>query len=190
MDTVIALFAGVVIFSLVFAYGTEPDAGPGLIFETLPVLFAQTGPWVSVPFFLLLTFAALTSTISGLEVVTSYFIDRHGWKRMKATVMIGAAIWAVGLICAVDSLKVPFRGTDQSFFDIFDFVTTNYMLPVGGLLTCIFVAWVVKDRVRAEEFGSSGPIYKTTVFLLKYLTPIAVLVVLLHGLELLPFVDY
>ena len=190
LDPVIALLAGIVIFSLVFAYGTEPDAGPGLIFETLPVLFAQAGPMVSVPFFVLLTFAALTSTISGLEVVTSYFIDRRGWRRVPATITLGACIWAVGIICAIDAIKVPFRGSEQSFFDIFDFVTTNYMLPAGGLLTCLFVAWAVKDKVRAEEFGSSGGLYKTTITLLKFVTPIAVLIVLLHGLELLPFLDY
>ena len=190
LDTVIALLAGIVIFSLVFAYGLKPDAGPGLIFETLPVLFAQTGPWVSVPFFVLLTFAALTSTVSVLEVVISYFVDRRGWNRVTASITLGAVIWAVGLLSAIDKIKIPFRGSDQGFFDVFDFVSTNYMLPVGGFLTCLFIAWVVKDKVRAEEFGSSGAIYRTTVAVLKFFTPIAVLVVLLHGLKLLPFMDY
>jgi len=190
MDTVIALLAGVVIFSLVFAYGVEPNAGPGLIFKTLPVLFAQAGPWVSVPFFVLLTFAALTSTISLLEVVISYFVDRRGWKRITATITLGGAIWALGLICAIDSIKIPFRGEDMGFFDIFDYVSTNYMLPVGGLLVCLFVAWVVKRNVKIEEIQSSGFLYKTVLFLLRFVTPVAVLIVLLHGLEILPFVDY
>jgi NSS family neurotransmitter:Na+ symporter len=190
LDTVIALLAGIVIFSLVFAYGLAPNAGPGLIFETLPVLFAQTGPLVSVPFFVLLTFAALTSTISLMEVVSSYLIDRRGWKRIHATIVLGSIIWAFGLICAIDAIKVPFRGSDQGFFDILDFVTTNYMLPIGGLLTCLFFAWVVKDKIRSEEFGSAGTLYKLAIWTLKIVTPIAVLIILLHGMELLPFMEY
>lgn len=189
MDTVIALLAGVVIFSLVFAYNVEPNAGPGLIFQTLPVLFAQTGPWVSVPFFLLLTFAALTSAISLLEVVTSYFIDCRGWSRKTASIGMGFIIYLVGILPSLDSLKIPFRGSDQGFFDIFDFVSTNYMLPVGGLLTCLFIAWVVKDKIRSEEFGSAGPLYKGMVFILRFVSPIVLIIILLHGLQLLPFVD-
>lgn len=190
MDTVVALMAGIVIFSLVFSHGLAPDAGPGLIFHTLPVLFAETGRWVSIPFFVLLTFAALTSTISILEVVASYFVDMRGWRRVPSTIVFGSVIWLVGLICAVDSIKVPFRGSDQTFFDIFDFITANYMLPIGGLLTCLFFAWVVKDQIRREEFGSHGPLYKSTMFILRFIAPIAVLIILLHGLELLPFMDY
>lgn len=190
LDTLIALLAGLAIFSLVFAYGLEPGGGPGLIFQTLPVLFADTGPWISVPFFLLLTFAALTSSISLLEVVVSYFIDKRGWKRATATLTMGGIIYLLGILSAWSTLTVPFRGSEQGFLDIFDFITTNYMLPVGGMLTCLFVAWVVKDRVRSEEFGSSGSLYHITIWLLKVITPLAVFAVLLHGLELLPFMDY
>jgi NSS family neurotransmitter:Na+ symporter len=190
LDTLIALMAGLAIFSLVFQYGLEPAAGPGLIFNTLPVLFAQTGRWVSIPFFLLLTFAALTSAISLLEVVVSYFCDERAWKRRRATIFMGATIYVLGLASAIASFQLPFRGTDQGVFDILDFVSTNYMLPIGGLLTCLYVAWVVSDKRRSEEFGSSGTLYKGLRFTLRFITPLAVLVVLLHGLELLPFVDY
>ena len=94
------------------------------------------------------------------------------------------------LVSAIASIKLTFRGQEQGFFDIFDFISTNYMLPTGGLLTCLYVAWVVSDKKRSEEFGSSGPLYKGLKFTLRYITPIAVLIVMLHGLELLPFVDY
>jgi len=190
LDTVIALLAGVAIFSLVFAYGLEPSQGPGLIFQTLPVLFADIGPWVSVPFFVLLSFAALSSSISLLEVVVSYFIDKRGWGRAKATIIMGFLIYLLGLLCATASITVPFRGKSQGFLDIFDFITTNYMLPIGGLLTCLFLAWIVNEKVIKEEFGSSGNLYKLTMFTLRFITPIAVLMVLLHGLEWLPFMDY
>ncbi|MCK4574006.1 MAG: sodium-dependent transporter, partial [candidate division Zixibacteria bacterium] len=140
LDTLIALLAGVAIFSLVFHFGLEPDKGPGLIFMTLPVLFAQTGPIVSVPFFVLLTFAAITSGISLLEVVVSYFVDKRGWGRTKATLMMGGTIYLIGILSAVSGWTLPFRGKDQGFLDIFDFISTNYMLPIGGLLTCLFIA--------------------------------------------------
>ncbi len=190
LDTVIALMAGIAIFSMVFNFGLEPGAGPGLIFQTLPVLFAQIGPWVSVPFFVLLSFAALTSAISLLEVVVSYFIDKRGWNRVVATIAMGIAIWFVGLFCAIGSLTLPFRGREQSLFDIFDFITTNYMLPVGGLLTGLFAAWVITGRIRRDEFGSKGLLYQGFVFVLRFITPVIMMIVILHGLELLPFMEY
>ncbi|MEW6413424.1 MAG: sodium-dependent transporter [Candidatus Zixiibacteriota bacterium] len=190
LDTVVALIAGVAIYSLVFNYQTDPAAGPGLIFKTLPVLFAQTGPLVSVPFFVLLTFAALTSGISLLEVVVAYFIDERGWSRHKATLLMGGIIWALGLLSAIAAITVPFRGREQGFFDIFDFISTNYMLPIGGLFTCLFAAWVMKESDKVAELGRKGPLYKGLIFVLRYVTPIAVFIVLLHGLELLPFMDY
>ncbi|RKX29381.1 MAG: sodium-dependent transporter [Candidatus Zixiibacteriota bacterium] len=192
LDTLIALMAGIAIFALVFQYGTEPNAGPGLIFATLPVLFAETGPWISVPFFILLSFAALTSGISLLEVVVSYFIDQRNWKRSTATLVLGGAIWFFGMLSAVAVWKVPVNilGENQGFFAFFDVLTTNYMLPLGGLLTCLFIAWRMKDKDRIGEFGSSGKLYSVLKFVLRFITPIALLMVLLHGLELLPFMDY
>jgi len=190
LDTAIALIAGIAIFSLVFAYGLEPDAGFGLIFKTLPVLFADTGPIIAVAFFVMLFWAALTSAISLLEVVVSYFIDKRNWSRIKATVIMGGVIYALGILSAVSAIKLPFRGEDTGFLEIFDFITTNWMLPIGGLLTCIFAAWVMNDLTRREEFGSSGFWYRALILTLKFVTPLAVLVTLLHGLKWLPFVDY
>lgn len=190
LDTLIALMAGIAIFSLVFHYGMEPGQSVGLIFQTLPVLFAELGPWISVPFFVLLTFAALTSAISLLEVVVSYFIDEKGWSRKVATLSMGGVIYLVGLACATPSLTLPFRGAETGIFGIFDYVTTNYMLPLGGLLTCLFIAWVMKRKDSLDEFGASESLYSGLIFTLKFITPIGVIMVLLHGLELLPFMDY
>lgn len=186
MDTVIALLAGVAIFSLVFEYGVEVAAGPGLIFETLPVLFKETGQLISVPFFLLLTFAALTSGISLLEVVVSYFIDEKKWSRTKAVLVIGGSIYILGILPALDKIKIYFKGKDQSFFDIFDFVSTNYMLPVGGLLISLFVGWKMKEKlIESKFFNSTKPHYMAWRYILKFLTPIAVMIIILHGLEII-----
>ncbi len=190
LDTVIALMAGIAIFSMVFNYGMQPAQSVGLIFKTLPVLFADLGPWISVPFFILLAFAALTSAISLLEVVVSYFIDFRNWKRRTATIVMGGMIYLLGIPCAVAAWTLPLGGKRWGFFDLLDVGTTNYMLPIGGLFTCLFAAWVMKDKVRVEEFGSRGFFYKGLVFMLKYVTPLAVLAVLLHGLQWLPFVDF
>ncbi|HHI03906.1 MAG: sodium-dependent transporter [Candidatus Zixiibacteriota bacterium] len=190
LDTLIALIAGVAIYSMVFNYGLEPAAGPGLIFQTLPVLFAETGPIVSVAFFVLLSFAALTSAISLLEVVVSYFVDERKWSRVKATLTLGFLIYLTGLLSAIATITIPFRGKEQGFLDIFDFITTNYMLPIGGLLTCLFIAWVMPDKDRSDEFGSSGGFYRTLILVLRFITPVAVLIIILHGLELLPFMEY
>jgi len=187
LDTIIALFAGIAIFSIVFEYGGEVASGPGLIFETLPVLFKEIGQFVSVPFFLLLTFAALTSAISLLEVVVSYFIDEKKWSRVKATLSIGGLIYIIGILSAVDKWKLPFMGKDQSFFDIFDFITTNYMLPVAGLLTSIFVAWIINEKIRNEEFDASNnsKFYLPWKYIIRYITPIAVMIIILHGFGLI-----
>ena len=190
LDTLIALMAGVAIFSMVFHYDMQPAQSTGLIFKTLPVLFAQTGPWISVPFFVLLSFAALTSSISLMEVVVSYFVDERKWSRMKATLSLGFLIYLTGLLSAVMSWTVMFRGKEQGWLDVFDFITTNYMLPIGGLLTCLFVAWVLPDKARVEEFGSKGPLYKGLVFVLRFVAPIILIIVFLHGLEWLPFMEY
>lgn len=186
MDTIIALLAGIAIFSLVFEYGMKEGAGPGLIFQTLPVLFRETGQLISIPFFVLLTFAALTSAISLLEVVVSYFIDEKGWSRTRSTLLMGGSIFLIGLLPALDKLKLNFMGKEQSFFDIFDFVSTNYMLPVGGLLICLFVGWFMKKKyIQSESFNPDMLIFKVWNFILKFLTPIAVIIIILHGLEII-----
>ncbi|MEW5995629.1 MAG: sodium-dependent transporter, partial [Candidatus Zixiibacteriota bacterium] len=190
LDTVIALIAGIVIFSLVFHYGMKPQQSVGLIFKTLPVLFKETGPLISVPFFVLLSFAALTSAISLLEVVVSYFVDVRGWSRTVSTVVMGGLIYVFGFLSANAGWSVPFRGQQQGFFDIFDYVSTNYMLPVGGVLTCLFVAWVMKEKDKVEEFGSRGRLYMGLKMLVRFVSPVAILIVMLHGLRLLPFVTY
>ena len=122
--------------------------------------------------------------------MVAYFVDERNWSRKKATLLLGGAIYIFGLLSAIAAITIPFRGKEQGFFDIFDFISTNYMLPIGGLLTCLFAAWVMKQADKVAEFGSKGPLYHGLIIVLRFITPIAVLLVLLHGLELLPFMDY
>ena len=157
LDTFIALLAGVAIFSTVFALKADPAGGPGLIFFVLPSIFPQLayGTIWSTLFFSLLFMAALTSAISILEVVTAYMIDQRGWSRKKATFVFGSLITIVGIFCSL-SMGGGINLTswmDKTFFDFMDELSSKYMLPVGGLLTAIFVLkeWGVKSFV--SELG-------------------------------------
>jgi NSS family neurotransmitter:Na+ symporter len=99
---------------------------------------------------------------------------------------MGGSIFLIGLLPALDKIKINFMGKEQSFFDIFDFVSTNYMLPFGGLLICLFVGWIMKKKIiQSETFHSDMLIYRGWKFILKFLTPIAVIMIILHGLNII-----
>lgn len=165
LDTLVALLAGLAMFPAVFAMGFAPDVGPGLVFQVLPTVFHQIplgGLWVSL-FFLLLFVAALTSGISLLEVVTAYFVDEKGMSRKKAAVVFGGIIFLLGSLCAVSvadwskiekihAFLVFFFGTKEgSFFDVMDHLSSNWLLPLGGLFISIFVGWVWGTRHAVDE---------------------------------------
>ena len=143
LDTAIAILAGIAIFTTVFALDANPAEGPGLIFVVLPSVFPQLagGTLWGTLFFFLLFMAALTSAISILEVVTAYFIDQQGWSRKKATLLFGGIITVVGVFCSLSlggGINITgFLG--MSFFDFMDYLSSKYMLPIGGMLTAIFV---------------------------------------------------
>ena len=159
LDTIIAIMAGVAIFATVFALGSTPDSGPGLIFVALPSMFPQLAGgviWGSL-FFFLLFMAALTSAISILEVITAYFIDEKGWGREKATVIFGSIITIVGIFCSMsmggfNDINIMF---DISFFDFLDYLSSKYMLPIGGMLTALFILirWGVGDFIKELVIG-------------------------------------
>ena len=159
LDTAIAMLAGVAIFTTVFALGANPAEGPGLIFVILPSIFPQIagGAVWGTLFFILLFMAALTSAISILEVVTAYFIDQKGWSRKKATIQFGAIITIVGVFCSL-SLGGGINLTGflgMSFFDVMDYLSSKYMLPIGGMLTAIFILhkWGLKEYVNELRQG-------------------------------------
>ena len=159
LDTAIAMLAGIAIFTTVFALGANPAEGPGLIFVVLPSVFPQldAGTLWGTLFFFLLFMAALTSAISILEVVTAYFIDQKGWTRKKATIRFGLVITIVGAFCSFSlggGINITaFLG--MSFFDFMDYLSSKYMLPIGGMLTAIFILkkWGVNQFMDELKSG-------------------------------------
>lgn len=176
IDTVIATMAGLIIFPIVFSNGFEPGAGPSLIFETLPVLFAKMtgGHATAILFFLLVIFAALTSAISLLEVCVSSCVDEFNWSRTKSTVVFGIIVWLLGILSAVSSLNVGGRG----FLDIFDALTSHYLMPIGGLATIIIFAWGIPTSAKEGCFGNTKN-FKTFLFITRFVTPVLLTIVIL-----------
>lgn len=178
LDTTIALVAGLVIFAVVFSMGAEAGAGPGLVFITLPDLFAQIpgGSLVSVAFFVLLVLAAWSSGISLLEVVVAVGVDRFGWDRRTAAIGVGIAIWALG---------VPSAFSDE-FLDFMDRLTTRYMLPTGGLLIALSAGWLLPKEDREAGFtampGGGALMAAGWTWIIRFVTPILVLLVILNGM--------
>lgn len=186
LDTLVALLAGLAIFPIVFAQGLEPGAGPGLIFVTLPIAFAQmpAGGFVAATFFLFLAIAALSSTISILEPVVEYLERRPAWSRRRATVVMGSLVWAVGVLSALSfNIGSEYTLFGKSFFDCLDFVTSNVLLPVGGLGVVLYAGYALSRRTLALELGIGSDrglfIWRS---LLRYVCPAAIAVVLYRGL--------
>jgi NSS family neurotransmitter:Na+ symporter len=188
-DTLVALVAGLVVFPLVFANGQSPGEGPGLIFVTLPGAFAHMpGGYVVAPlFFLLLMFAALTSSIAMLEPIVSWAEEHRGARRPQAAIAAGVAAWLVGLATVfsfniwkdVRPLGFIELLKDKTPFDLIDFGVSSVMLPVAGLMILIFAAWVMPPRAMRDEISSR--LYGAWLFMARYVAPLAVVVVLVSG---------
>ncbi len=191
LDTLVALLAGLIIFPACFSVGVKAGVGEELVFVTLPAIFNQmpgSMVWSSV-FFLLLVIAAITSTIAQHEVVTSYFIDEWKMSRRKATMLTTLFAGTLGTIAAL-SLGVWSGYTifDLRFFDILDKFTANVLLPLGGFFTTIYVGWKMDRKMLVNEITSDGALKKTLlttiIFLLKYLCPLMMLIIVLDSLGL------
>ena len=183
LDTVIALAAGLVIFPIVFANGLETSAGPGLIFVTLPIAFAQMafGSAVGLVFFLLLAFAALTSAISLLEPAVAFTEQRSRLGRVGSTLAIGGLCWALGIAALLSfnlwSAPLPFVGL--GLFDALDGLTSKIMLPLNGFFAVLFVGWFLNRRGVLEELGLSGLRAKVWLALSCVVAPLGVIAVFL-----------
>jgi neurotransmitter:Na+ symporter, NSS family len=184
-DTMIALLMGLVIFPAVFAMGLEPTEGPGLVFSVLPAVFTSMPlGWVaSILFFALLAIAALTSAISLLEVVVAYFVDQKGWQRKKAVLVMGLVIFVVGIPSGLSfGLLAEFRPLGMSFFDHVDNLASNYLLPIGGMLTAVFVGWVWGTQEAHKEIERHETAFHWAAyweFVVRYIAPVAVAIVFL-----------
>jgi len=193
-DTSFAILAGVAIMPAVFAFGISPGEGPGLVFITLPQIFAQMpfGNIISFIFFTILLVAALTSSISMLEVVVAYFVEELKMSRKVATIISFSVIAVFGLLCSLSlgTLK-EFTIFGKNIFDFFDYTTSNIMLPIGGLLIVIFVGWKMKKTDIQDELFNGGALhFRRRLFFwiivgIKFLAPIAITLVLLNGIGLI-----
>ncbi|WP_243633740.1 sodium-dependent transporter [Motiliproteus coralliicola] len=193
LDTVVALLAGLAIFPLVFANGLEPGAGPGLIFQTLPLAFSQMpgGVLFGTLFFVLLVVAAVTSAISLLEPVVEWLEEKPAISRFGATLIAGLSVWLLGIVTVlsfnvwadVTPLAMFERFEGKTLFDLLDFVTANLMMPLSGLLVAVFVGWFMSKQITEGELKlGNGLALNVFMFVLRYLTPAAVLVVFVYNL--------
>ncbi len=190
-DLLFALIAGFAIMPAVFAAGIEPGAGPGLIFETLPYIFAKMGasaPWLSslvaVLFFVTIVFAAFTSAISMFEVGVAYLVEQKGLSRRRATLLIFACTWALGALCSLSF--GPLSGVKLfglSIFSFCDMLTSNFLMTFGGLLFVLFVGWKMDRKAVRDEFTCGGTArFNCAVFdafwlLLRYIAPPAIVII-------------
>ncbi|HFQ14154.1 MAG TPA: sodium-dependent transporter [Gammaproteobacteria bacterium] len=195
-DTLVALLAGMVIFPIVFANGLEPGMGFGLIFQTLPLAFGHMpgGVFFGTLFFILLGFAAWSSSISLIEPAVAWLVENRGFSRLNASVVMGIACWLFGLLTVFSlniwsdfaPLSMFARFEDKTLFDLLDYLTSNIMLPLGGLLIAIFSVWIMKPEASRDELEmGDGPAYKIWRFLVRYITPVGVMIVFLRAIEVL-----
>ena len=187
-DTLVALLAGLAIFPMVFAHGLEPGSGPGLIFVTLPIAFGEIpgGSLFGALFFVLLVFAAWTSSISILEPVVAWLVENRGFSRVRAAIIGGTGAWLLGIACLLSlNLWSGYTVAGKGILDLFDYLTANILLPLGGILIAIFAGWVLPRAATLDELGGTDSAgYRLWRFLIRYVAPAAVALVLLNGVGL------
>ncbi len=185
-DTLVALLAGMAIFPLVFANGLEPGAGPGLIFVTLPIAFGQMpgGTFFGTLFFILVVFAAWTSSISLVEPAITWLVESRGFTRGKAAVGVGVVTWFMGIGTVLSfNLWSDYTLFDKTFFDLIDYLAANIMLPLGGLFIALFAGWVMAKKDSQDELQMDDTFsYRLWRFLIRYVTPLGVIVVFLRAI--------
>jgi neurotransmitter:Na+ symporter, NSS family len=191
-DTFIAVLAGIAIFPAVFAFKLDPAEGPGLIFNVLPNIFQQMpgGYFVAIIFFVLLAIAALTSSISILEVVVAFMVEELNVGRKKATLMAASAAAMLGVLSTLSfGLMKGVRLGGKSVFDLLDFTASNLLLPLGGLLIVLFVGWYMKGSDVRDEVSNGGilriRLFRAFVFIIRFIAPVAIAIVFLNSIGLL-----
>lgn len=199
VDSLIAILAGLMIFPAAFSVGVSPDSGASLVFITLPNVFNQAfaampalGYVVALFFYALLSLAALTSLMSLHEVSTAFFHEEFHLTRSRAALIVTVLCSIIGACCSLSLGAVEgITLFGRPLFDVFDFVTGQIFLPVGGFLTCLFLGWMVPRRLVRDEFTNEGTvwthswIFTTFLFLIRYVCPLAIAAIFLHQLEVI-----
>ncbi len=192
-DTLVALLAGFAIFPLVFAHGMSPDAGTGLVFQTLPIAFGDlpAGQLFSSIFFLLLMAAAITSCIGNFAPVAAWTEERLGVSHAKASLIAGFALWLLGLGSVLSfNVLADFHPLgfiagfeERTIYDSLDFIMSNVLLPIGAFLTAIFIGWIVApDRTQDEMGLEAGLGFRLWQFLIRYVVPLALATIFIMGI--------
>ncbi|MWN89822.1 sodium-dependent transporter [Gilliamella sp. Pra-s65] len=184
LDVIVAMLSGMAIFPLVFANGLQPGEGPGLIFVTLPIAFGNMagGTILGVLFFIFLTFAALTSSISLLEPTVELLEEKTPLGRKSATIASSLVIWALGIACLLafnEWAEVKLFG--KNLFDLLDYLTSKIMLPLTGLGTVVFGAWMMNQKRIREELNLNDFWFTVWTVLTRYIVPVAVIIILVYG---------
>ncbi|GAA4896203.1 sodium-dependent transporter [Ferrimonas pelagia] len=192
MDTVVAVLAGLAIYPIVFGHGLEPGAGPGLIFMTLPIAFGDMpfGQLFGGLFFLMLVVAAFTSALALIESSVAWLVEKRGFGRMNAAITAGAGIWLLSLLTVFSLTGAPWAqleiaGVQFHLFDAIDYLTSSLMLPIGGLMTAIFIGFVVKRDLSQRTIATQVAIYRLWRVSVRYIAPFAIGLVLLQQLGLM-----
>lgn len=191
LDTVVAVLAGIIIFPAVFSFGLEPTAGPKLVFETLPSIFLQMpgGYFWLVAFFVLLFFASLTSTISMSETAISFLSEERRMSRSSATGVTILVAMVLGSVCALSfGVLSGFKVFGLTAFDLFDYITSNIVLPIGGMAFSLFVGWVVDRKIVENQLTNFGErhitLHKPIFFCIRFVAPVGIALIFLYGLGL------
>jgi len=195
LDTIIAIVAGIIIFSVVFTSGQEPGKGPGLVFITLPAIFYEMGAIgnvMAVAFFVALAFAAITSAISVLEPTVMYLVERRGMNRSNATYGVSILIYLLGLFALLSntneySASLTF-GT-KNLFDWFDFITAAIMMPIGGIIIALFVGYIMdRELLRNRLVPYMGEtFFKVWLIMIRYVAPVAIFILMLNETGIIKF---
>jgi neurotransmitter:Na+ symporter, NSS family len=192
-DLTVSLLAGVAIFPAVFTFGFKPEAGPALLFITIPAVFSQMpfGNVFVVLFFVLGAIAATGAMLSIMEVPVAYLHHRFSLSRLKATSLTVALLALIGSTAALsNSTMSGFKLFGMNMFDLYDFLTSNLLMPIGGFFICIFVGWVWgEEKVRAALSNDgnldNGKIISCFLFLVRYVAPVTIGFILLRGLKII-----
>ncbi|MCX7922662.1 MAG: sodium-dependent transporter [Clostridia bacterium] len=192
-DTIVSILAGLAIFPAVFSFGMEPGAGPGLLFMTIPLVFSQVpfGNMLLIAFFVLSSIAATTAMISMVEVPVAYFSEEKGISRTKAVLINAVIILVIGSLATLSadgsSLLGGFTMFGKTLFDMFDFISSNILLPIGGLLIALFIGYATRKDDLKNELSNNGILRNRRVVdvfyvIVKFITPILLIIVFLNSI--------
>lgn len=194
-DTLVSILAGLAIFPAVFAFGMKPGAGPGLLFMTIPLVFSKMpfGNQLLVAFFFLSSIAATTAMLSLVEVLIAYHTEEFNISRRTASIVNSLIIILIGSTAALSvdsgSLLGSIKFMGKSFFDWYDYISSNILLPVGGFFIAIFVGYVMKQKAVIDELSNSSPkliaVTKIYLFVLKTITPVLLIIIFLNSIGII-----